>query len=109
VKKTEAEVAAELEKCVTEKADLDAKRAERQAAMGAGLLRRYERIREARGGFPLARIIPAPSGNEVACSECHITIRPQIVVEVHRQEDLVSCESCGRILYLETQPSSVTP
>jgi len=101
VKKTEEEVKAELDACSALKADLEAKRAEKRDVMGASLLRRYERIREARGGSPLARIIEAPGGAEVACSECHMTIRPQIIVEVHKQEELVSCESCGRILYIE--------
>ncbi|MEK7476688.1 MAG: C4-type zinc ribbon domain-containing protein [Candidatus Coatesbacteria bacterium] len=109
VKKTEAEVKATLEACAAEKADLEAKRAEARGAMGAGLIRRYERIREARGGSPVARIVAAPGGKEVVCSECHITIRPQIIVEVHKQGDLVSCESCGRILYIEDAESSEVP
>jgi predicted nucleic acid-binding Zn-ribbon protein len=75
--------------------------------MGANLLRRYDRIRAARGGSPLAQIIPSPDGREVVCSECHITIRPQIIVEVHKQGELVSCESCSRILYIEETEASV--
>jgi predicted nucleic acid-binding Zn-ribbon protein len=100
-RKVEAEVKAELDACAAEKKDLGEKRAARTGEMGANLVRRYDRIREARGGSPLARIVPAPAGDEVVCSECHITIRPQIIVEVHKQEELVSCESCGRILYIE--------
>ena len=107
VKKTEAEVKAELEACAKEKADLEGKRDARRSTMGANLLRRYDRIRAARGGSPLAQIIPSPDGREVVCSECHITIRPQIIVEVHKQGELVSCESCSRILYIEETEASV--
>ena len=52
----------------------------------------YERIRLAKDGKGVARII----GN--ACEGCSIMIPPQRVVEVRNLEDFILCENCGRIL-----------
>ncbi len=97
----EAEVQAELGRLETERAALREERGGKSGALPAALLHRYERIRALRGGSPLATVVEAPGGGEGACSECHMTIRPQTIVELHRMEELIACESCGRILYLE--------
>ena len=36
-----------------------------------------------------------------SCTGCHVQVRPQIVVELHKGEKLVNCPGCGRILYIE--------
>jgi predicted nucleic acid-binding Zn-ribbon protein len=33
------------------------------------------------------------------CSACHVRQRPQVAQVVRRNEDIVQCESCQRILY----------
>lgn len=104
-KTIDAEVAAALAEGAKERADLEGRRAEKLGALGKALLYRYEQIRAARGGAPLARIVEAPDGGEAVCGGCHVTVRPQIVVLAARQEEMVFCESCARILYLERSPS----
>ena len=52
----------------------------------------YERIRLAKDGKGVARIIGT------ACEGCSIMIPPQRVVEVRNMEDFILCENCGRIL-----------
>ena len=33
------------------------------------------------------------------CTECHVRLRPQHYNEVRRNDSLIQCESCLRILY----------
>ena len=36
---------------------------------------------------------------EHQCAECHVLLRPQTYNEVRRNDSIVTCDSCGRILY----------
>jgi len=107
-KRTEEEVGAALGQLTSERETLNAGREERGGRLSPRLLERYDRIRRLRGGSALSRVVEAPTGGEAACGECHMTIRPQMIVEISKQEELVACESCGRILYLETSVDSAT-
>jgi len=53
----------------------------------------YERIRKKRNGVAVAEA----SGGR--CSACQITLRPQYFQDLRRGDQLMFCESCGRILY----------
>jgi uncharacterized protein len=33
------------------------------------------------------------------CTQCHVRLRPQVFNEVRRNDSLIQCESCSRILY----------
>ncbi|MFC1898542.1 zinc ribbon domain-containing protein [Candidatus Cloacimonadota bacterium] len=37
------------------------------------------------------------------CSGCHYKIRPQLLIEINNAENVVNCESCGRMLVFEPQ------
>jgi hypothetical protein len=104
-KSVEAEVKAETEACAGEREKLMAKRTEQAGGLPASLLRKYEQIRKMRGGLPLAKVVEAPGRGEALCAACNITVRPQLIVEIMKQEGLVSCESCGRILFLDAEPA----
>ena len=39
------------------------------------------------------------------CSQCHVRLRPQIFNEVRRNESLLQCDSCSRILYYVPTPA----
>jgi hypothetical protein len=44
------------------------------------------------------------------CGVCHVRLRPQVFNDVRRNDSLIQCESCGRILYFATpQAPSATP
>ncbi|MFB3777910.1 MAG: zinc ribbon domain-containing protein [Bryobacteraceae bacterium] len=53
----------------------------------------YERIRTKRGGQAVAEAVDG------RCSACHLALRPQLFQEVRANQQVIFCESCGRILY----------
>jgi predicted nucleic acid-binding Zn-ribbon protein len=52
----------------------------------------YERIRKAKDGRGVARIMDG------ACGGCFAVIPPQTQVNIRKQVDIVLCETCGRII-----------
>jgi uncharacterized protein len=34
-----------------------------------------------------------------SCSACFMSLRPQVMAEIRRGEDVITCDNCGRILY----------
>ena len=61
--------------------------------VSADILARYERVRKARGGIALA------SASDEACDVCNVRMRPQVFQEVRRNDNIITCDSCRRILY----------
>src|SRR5213080_974620 len=68
-------------------------RKEIEATISADLVPRYERVRKARGGIAVAA-----ARNEV-CEICQVRIRPQVYQEIHRNDQIIACDACQRILY----------
>lgn len=54
----------------------------------------YERVRKGRGGQPVVRV----SEGRQACSGCYKTLPPQRIQELKRQDQIITCQNCGRIL-----------
>ncbi len=54
----------------------------------------YERIKRGKGSVVVAV-------RKRACSGCFKALPPQLVQEIRRGERLITCDSCGRILYWE--------
>jgi uncharacterized protein len=40
------------------------------------------------------------------CMQCHVRLRPQVYNDVRRNESLIQCESCSRILYFVPAPAA---
>jgi predicted nucleic acid-binding Zn-ribbon protein len=53
----------------------------------------YGRIAAARKGVALAE------ARDQSCQGCHVRLRPQMFNEIRKNEQLITCESCNRILY----------
>jgi len=53
----------------------------------------YERIRKGRGGVAIAEVVQG------RCSKCNMQLRPQFLQELKRQDAVMVCESCRRMLY----------
>lgn len=76
---------------------VEARRRERDrlfANLPPGIKGQYQRIAaRIRDGVALAE---ARNGS---CSACFIALRPQVMSEVRRGEEIVTCDNCNRILY----------
>jgi predicted nucleic acid-binding Zn-ribbon protein len=57
------------------------------------LLQQYERIRKKWNGRAVA------DATDGRCASCQISMRPQYFQDLKKAEKLLTCESCGRILY----------
>ena len=61
-----------------------------------GILNRYERMRTSRiRGNAIVPVV-----NDV-CQGCHMAVTKSLIAELLNGRSLVTCEHCGRILYLE--------
>ncbi len=58
-------------------------------------LERYCRLRDAKGGRAVVKI-----ENDI-CDGCRMAIRPQAVIELQKYRELLCCDNCARILYVE--------
>lgn len=43
-----------------------------------------------------------------SCTACFMTLRPQVMAEVRRGEEIITCDNCGRILYYAPSESVQT-
>ncbi|MBO0720071.1 MAG: hypothetical protein J2P41_04575 [Blastocatellia bacterium] len=57
----------------------------------------YNRLSKMRSGFALAE------ARDYSCLACRMTIRPQVFNDIRRGEKIITCESCGRILYFKVE------
>ena len=64
-----------------------------ETSISSDLLPRYERVRKARAGIAVAA-----ARNEV-CEICQVRIRPQVFQEIRRNDQIIACDACQRILY----------
>jgi uncharacterized protein len=80
-------------------AEVEARRRERErlfASLPPGIKGQYQRIAaRIRDGVAMAE---ARNGS---CSACFIALRPQVMAEVRRGEEIVTCDNCNRILYYQ--------
>jgi uncharacterized protein len=75
---------------------LEATTAERNqlaAAIVPGDLDRYDKLRARRGGVAVVAI---RQGN---CGGCGVQVPPRLLLEIHRNLDVVPCPSCNRLLH----------
>jgi predicted nucleic acid-binding Zn-ribbon protein len=65
---------------------------------------RYEAIRRGRDGFQGLALV-----SNMTCGGCRTVLPPTVVNEIMKGKDLVSCETCSRILYIAPKPVSPEP
>ncbi len=84
---------------VDERDRMAAQRAEDVTALTPEVVELYERIRRGRRGMALAEV------RDGSCMGCNVRLRPQVYNEVRANQAIITCESCGRILfYVEPPP-----
>ena len=100
LKAGQAEVASERQRLEADRISTEAELAKvavERAALAAGVsppaLALFEHVSKHRKGLALSE---ARDGH---CMQCHVRLRPQVFNEVRRNEGLIQCDSCSRILY----------
>jgi predicted nucleic acid-binding Zn-ribbon protein len=77
-----------------------ARRNEVFVTLPAQLASVYNRLAQrSRDGIAVAEVVNG------SCSACFMSLRPQMQVEVKRGDQIITCESCTRILYVPTAES----
>jgi hypothetical protein len=75
------------------KADLLKERGEIVAGIAPPVYQRYTRIAKMRRGIGVAEALDG------RCNACNMSLRLQFFQDLRKGEQVMSCESCGRILY----------
>ncbi len=95
-KDVEAEKSSARDRTAADQKEIDSLKTERAEIVGAmtpSLVSNYERIRKGRAGVGIAEAVNG------RCSRCNIGLRPQFYQDLKKGEKIMTCESCGRILY----------
>ena len=117
IKKSEADLKAAEKEISAERAVLDAEAAELQAEVDrttaerekvvAGLDRQvlniFETTAKGRKGVAVAE------AKDGLCTICHVRLRPQVFNEVRKNESIIHCDSCRRILYFAGNSEASAP
>lgn len=69
-------------------------RDERGKEIPSVLLHKYQMLLGRRQGRAVAQVING------VCQACHMNLRPQLYIELQKQDSLILCPSCNRILVL---------
>jgi len=65
-------------------------------------LNTFERVAEYHEGDAMAEVQkPHPKRDEFVCGGCHMTVTAETVNALMTRDDLLTCNNCGRILYLQ--------
>lgn len=92
-----AELNASGDACRQRLAALTAERARLLAALTPGTRATYERVARLKSGLALAE------ARDYSCQACRMRIRPQVFNDLRKGETIITCESCGRILYFKSE------
>ncbi|MCA1584571.1 MAG: C4-type zinc ribbon domain-containing protein [Acidobacteria bacterium] len=73
------------------------------ARMPRNVVELFERVSKGRHGLA---VVPA---RDERCSECHVRLRPQVFNHIRKNDQIVQCDSCQRILYfVAAKPTETT-
>jgi uncharacterized protein len=110
LKTAEKEIAAERSVLDTEmvglQAEIDRTTAEREklvADIDRHVLAIFETTAKGRKGVAVAE------ARDGLCTICHVRLRPQVFNEVRKNESIIQCDSCRRILYFAGNAEASAP
>jgi predicted nucleic acid-binding Zn-ribbon protein len=117
IKKSEAELKAVEKEVVAERAtletemaslqgEIDRTTAEREklvADIDRHVLSIFETTAKGRKGVAVAE------AKDGLCTICHVRLRPQVFNEVRKNESIIQCDSCRRILYFAGNSEATAP
>ena len=70
------------------------------SALPPDVLSRFEQVARKRNGVAVAE------AKDGICTICHVRLRPQVFNTVRRNEEILQCDSCQRILYFVPAPAA---
>lgn len=95
-----AEFESQLTQDKTELAELSGKRGGVFDTLPKNLANVYDRlVQRSRDGIAVAEVVNG------SCSACYIALRPHVQMEVRRGDQIITCENCTRILFIQTESS----
>jgi predicted nucleic acid-binding Zn-ribbon protein len=117
IKKSEGELKAAEKDIAAERTVIDTEMAELQAAIDKTTTERatlvtsidrqvlsiFEITAKSRKGVAVAE------AKDGLCSICHVRLRPQVFNEVRKNESIIQCDSCRRILYFAGNSETAAP
>lgn len=92
-----AGIATSAEAAKQQLAALTAERQQLFDTLGPVAKATYQRLSRMRNGIVLAE------ARDYSCQACRMKIRPQVFSDIKRAESIITCESCGRILYFRVE------
>jgi len=72
------------------------------AALDQAVLAMFERVAKGRHGVAVAE------ARDAICTICHVRLRPQVFNNVRRNDSIIQCDSCQRILYYAGTPAAAS-
>jgi predicted nucleic acid-binding Zn-ribbon protein len=110
LKADQADVARELKQLDTDRVAVEGElqRTTEERAQVAGKVSKealavFERIAHGRKGLAVAE------ARDGLCTVCHVRLRPQVFNEVRRNDTLIQCDSCTRLLFFVPAQSATAP
>jgi predicted nucleic acid-binding Zn-ribbon protein len=101
IEKEKAEVRARTAQDEKELNEWRTRRSELRSGINPDVLNQYDRVLKLRGSG-VAEV------REQKCLACHVMLRPQTYNEVRTNEQVIQCDSCGRILIYAGEPVTAT-
>ena len=84
--------------------DATEKRSALVKSLSPHLVALFEQVARARKGVAIA-----VATRDGLCSACHVRLRPQVFQEIRRNDQVIQCASCNRILYYVPPPPAAEP
>lgn len=84
-------------------AKLLAERAATTPGLDKATLAKYEQILKLRRGLAVAQMVTG------TCTACNVRLRPPVEAAIKRNDGLVTCDSCQRLLYFVPPPAATEP
>jgi predicted nucleic acid-binding Zn-ribbon protein len=88
-----AQLAKEAKKADSLIVSLEGQKEQLKPKVPSDLLKKYQFLRDKRAGVALA---PVHGGT---CGVCHMNLPPQIFIDLQRNETMMNCPNCQRIIY----------
>jgi len=88
-----AELQAAVDRIATERAVL-------VGALDKSVLSMFEQVARKRNGIAVAE------ARDGVCTICHVRLRPQVFNSIRRNDSILQCDHCNRILYFANAPAA---